>query len=188
MNRYLRDRADRRRGMRDSRSRGRTYDQRYDRESDYRSDYHYGGRQMPRMHERPPRNDYRSDMREYDYGDYNYDYGSDYRGGSDYGDDDEEYKQHIKKLVERLKHKDRFNLPKQEVIARAKKMGVTFDQYDEEEFYLVYLMMVTDYVGISQEPHAYIAMAKQWLEDDDVMRKGSEKLCAYIYEIVLGEQ
>ena len=30
--------------------------------------------------------------------------------------------------------------------------------------------------------------AKEWLEDDDVEMKGSDKLCAYLYTIVLGEE
>ena len=163
MNRYLRDRADRRRMDRASRDMRRG-DRRYDRRSDMRR----GDRGwMPRDERQGDRRDYR-----------------DYR---DYGEDEEEYEKHLKKLCEKLKKRDRFSLPKEEVISRAKKMGVQFNEYNEEELYVVYLMMVTDFTGITNDPHSYIAMAKQWLEDDDVMRRGSDKLCAYIYAIVLGE-
>lgn len=198
MNRYLRDRADRRRMDRASRDMRRG-DRRYDRRSDMRrSDRGW----MPRDERQGDRRDYR------DYRDYGYDshYGyivepfipredyeryqdrrSDYGDYGDYGEDEEEYEKHLKKLCEKLKKRDRFSLPKEEVISRAKKMGVQFNEYNEEELYVVYLMMVTDFTGITNDPHSYIAMAKQWLEDDDVMRRGSDKLCAYIYAIVLGE-
>lgn len=39
----------------------------------------------------------------------------------------------------------------------------------------------------TNDPHHYIVLAKEWLEDDDVQRRGSEKLCAYLYSIVLGK-
>lgn len=160
MNRYLRDRVDRRYNSRGS-------DHRYRREPQYNSDYRYEDRNYRPYQEPRVYNDYRP-YREEDYG-------------------DDEYKREIRKLIDRLKQRDRFNLPKTEVISKARKMNVNFDNYDEDEFYLVYLMQVTDYPSIAQDPHTYIAMARDWLEDDDVMRKGCEKLCAYVYEIVLGE-
>lgn len=162
MNRFLRDRVDRRYGQRG-------IDRRYLQEPRYNEDFRYEDRNYRPYQEPRVYNDY-----------------SGYRNDrEDYGE--EEYKREIRKLTDRLKQRDRFNLPKSEVISKARKMNVNFDNYDEDEFYLVYLMQVTDYPNIAQDPHAYISMAKDWLEDDDVMRKGCEKLCAYIYEIVLGE-
>jgi hypothetical protein len=48
-------------------------------------------------------------------------------------------------------------------------------------------MMVSDYKHIGNDPHIYLAMAKDWLMDDDVKMRGSDKVCAYLYTIVLGE-
>lgn len=193
MNRYLRDRADRRRSDRAMRG-GRGMDRARGRGSDSRT--HVGGYYRDSRYDRrydERGSDYGYDRnydRGYDYGyDYGNDYGYDYRGGrdyNDYGDEEEEYHKHIKKLTEKLKKKDRFGMGKEEVIKNAEKMGVKFNEYNEDEFYLTYLMQVTDYPGMN-EPQAYIVRAKQFLEDDDVMRRGSDKLCAYIYSVVLGD-
>jgi hypothetical protein len=48
-------------------------------------------------------------------------------------------------------------------------------------------MMMSDYKTIANDPMAYIMMAKEWLEDDDVMVSPSEKLCIYLYKIIKGE-
>ena len=65
-------------------------------------------------------------------------------------------------------------------------MGVKFEDYNEEEFLTTYYMVLSDYPKIANEPHTYLALAKDWLEDKDTALKGSEKLCAYYYEIVKG--
>jgi hypothetical protein len=162
---------------------GSRYDNRYDRRygdsRDYMGDQHYGEHYRPMEYEmyglggmRPIR-------------DYAYDMGYD----RDYNEEKEhkEYEEKLHEWINKLKKKDKFGLPKEEAIKKAKEMGVKFDKFDETELYAVYLMMVSDYRQISSEPHRYIAMAKDWLEDDDVKRKGSEKVCAYLYSIVLGE-
>ena len=79
-------------------------------------------------------------------------------------------------------------MPKEQLMASAKQMGVKFDDYDEDEFYAVYLMQVSDYPTISNEPHVYLGMAKSWLEDKDVKIEPSEKLCKYMYEIAMAEE
>ena len=224
-NRYLRDRASRRMGMRrmDGRnpygsrggyvvSRSRRdramgdmrgndrgmdyrhdmpeYDSRYDyrNSTDYRGgDYHMGYEQH-REYSRP--------MQYELYGvggmrprmDYGYDYGYDYRGGRDYGDMEKEYEEELKKWIKKLQKKDRFGWSKEQVVQQAKSMGVRFEEYDEEEFFATYLMMISDFPQIANEPHTYLAMAKAFLEDDDAELKGSEKLCAYMYTIVLGKE
>lgn len=215
-NRYLSDRASRRMGMsRDGRNpydsrggyvssrrmRGRDrgmdynypmseYDSRYDYRgnSNARGQDYYMGSEYPREHSRP--------MQYELYGvggmrprmDYNYDYGYDYRGGRDYGEDmDKEYEEHLHKWIEKLKKKDRFSWNKEQVIQRAKAMNIKFEDFDENEFYATYLMMISDFKQVANDPNMYIALAKDWLMDDDVELKGSEKLCAYLYTIVLGE-
>ena len=112
-----------------------------------------------------------------DYGyDYNYDYASE--------DMEKEWKEHLKKWQEELKRYDRFNMPKDQVIQNAKQMGVEFDKYNEEEFLTTYYMVMSDYPSIANEPHTYISLAKDWLEDEDSKLKGSDKLCAYYYEVI----
>lgn len=201
---YMRDRAERRmsRGGRgrdrgyypmgeydydSERSRSRSSSMRGSRRGDERYDMDYEQR---REYDR----NYDYDMRG-DYGDYRGDYAR--RGVGrpreydrrDYADDDldEEYEQDLHKWIEKLKKKDRFGQPKEQVIQKAKEMRVDFKDYTEDEFYAVYLMQVSDYPSISNDPRMYMNMAKQWLEDDDIAVDPSEKVCKYLYEIVLDE-
>lgn len=205
-NRYLSDRASRRMGMsRDGRNpygsrggyvssrrmrgrdRGMDYNYsipEYDSRYDYRGNSYDRGQDYPMGYEH-----YREHSRPMQYElygvggmrprmDYNYDYGQDM---------DKEYEEHLHKWVEKLKKHDRFGWNKDQVIQQAKSMGVRFEKYDEMEFFATYLMMISDYPKIANEPHTYLAMAKSFLEDEDAELKGSEKLCAYLYTIVLGE-
>lgn len=183
--RYMRDRAERRR----YRKRDRMYapmDYNYD-YAEYRGGYdstrgrdrHYDEERYM-VNERP----YES-RRAYDY---NYDMRYDYRRGRDYADDyDEEYHEDLERWIKKLKKDDRFGLSKEQVMQKAKDMKVTFDEYDPEEFYAIYLMHVSDYPTIANEPHTYLAMAKSWLEDKDIEIDPSEKVCKYMYEIVMAD-
>lgn len=116
-------------------------------------------------------------IRPMDYG-YDYDYASE--------DMEKEWEEHLKKWQDELKRYDRFNMPKDQVIQNAKQMGVEFSKYNEEEFLTTYYMVMSDYPSIANEPHTYISLAKDWLEDKDSKLKGSDKLCAYYYEVVKG--
>lgn len=196
-NRYLRDRAYRR-SMRDGRnpygSRGGyvsskrsmrrdramdmeydypKYDSRYDSRysPEHRGqDYHYGYEQH-REYYRPmehPMYDY--NMRDYAHEDM-----------------EKEYKEDLHEWIEKLKKKDRFGLSKEAVIQKAKDMGVNFNEIHEMEYYAMYLAMVSDYPQISNDPHLYLAMAKDFIFDDDIQVSPSEKVCIYLYKIVLGE-
>lgn len=150
-------------------------DYRRDYNSDYRRDYNMDSRRDYDM-----RRDYNMDYRR-DYGmdDMN-DYGS--------GDMEKEYEEELEKWIEKLKRKEIIKVPKEQVLQQAKNMGVKFDEYDEKEFYATYLMVMSDYPSISGEYNIYIKMAKDWLEDDDIALSPSEKLCKYLYTIVLGEE
>ena len=184
--RYMRDRRERK--MR----RGRDYGYPMDYTNDYpkhyysedfrggRDRYYPEGRYMD--YERP----YES-RRTYDY---NYDMRYDYRRGRDYADDDydKEYMEDLHQWIEKLKKYDRFGLSKDQVIQKAREMGVTFNEYEPDEFYATYLMQVSDYPQIANEPHTYLAMAKAWLEDKDINLDGSEKLCKYMYEIAMADE
>lgn len=198
-NRYMRDRANRRdfRGQydygmdyRDNRDQ---YDNRYssgrDRyrypdERDY-MDYDYS-RESRRMYESDMRRPYRDNAiggigrpREYNR-----------RDRRDYAEEDydQEYEEDLKKWILKLKRADRFGLSKDQVVQKAKEMKVDFKEYDEEEFYAIYLMHISDYPSIANEPHTYLAMAKSWLEDKDLQISPSEKVCKYMYEIVMAEE
>lgn len=120
-------------------------------------------------------NDYNNDYTDYDYNDYGY---------RDMAEMDEDWHTDLKEWCKKLKREDRFNIPKEDVLKRAKQMGVSFDDYDEEEFITTYYMMMSDHPKAAAEPNAYINMAKEFLEDKDAERKGSDKLCAYYYNIV----
>ncbi len=194
--RYMRDRAERRM-RRDERRRDYGYDSARgrDRNQDYGMDY------QPRMYyddmmDSRRGSDYRGDYgrnsdyairgigrpREYDRRDRN-----DY---PDYASDeyDKEYHEDLKKWTEKLKRYDRFNMPKEQLMASAKQMGVNFNDYDEDEFYAIYLMHLSDYPTLSNEPHVYLGMAKSWLEDKDLNIEPSEKVCKYLYEIVMADE
>ena len=182
---YMRDRAERRRSRR-----GRDYG--------YPMDYGYGYPEYNTRGDYTMGRDRRYDERHYmgyeqPYESRRiYDYGYDMRGRDyrDYGDDDydKEYHEDLKEWTEKLKRYDRFGLSKDQVIQKAKEMGVTFSEYEPDEFYTTYLMQVSDYPQIANEPHTYLAMAKAWLEDKDIDLDGSEKLCKYMYEIAMADQ
>lgn len=200
---YGRDRA------MDSRDYRSEYDSRgYDRAmSDHRGqDYH-----MVNQYNREPyrranyemqgyvtgRSDYRGDYNDYarTQGGYGYDHTGDYRDYrgdyndydyADYGNMDKQYKDDLEKWMHELKQHDRFGMPKDQIMQKANQMGIKFDQYDETEFLTTYYMVISDNPQIANDPHTYLAMAKNWLEDKDAELKGSEKLCAYYYEIVKG--
>lgn len=136
--------------------------------------------QVSRMYNQGRYNDYR-DYR--DYGDYN-DYG-DYDEESEYLDK-ETIQKWTKKLLEKIDDKDMFS--KEKVLKKAEEMGFKFEKITPDEFYLTVLMAYTDYnKTFGNVLDTYIRLAKDWLMDDDVELKGSEKLCAYLYTIVLGE-
>lgn len=200
MNRYLADRASRRRGRgrgRDYR-RGRDYgydmamdsgysyterDSRYDSRygSDYRGqDYHYGGQRY---------GEYRRPMDYEIYGVGGIHPIQDYRRGRDghMEDAEKEYREDLREWCKKLKKHDRFNMHKEDIIQQARQMGIKFDKFDEEEFLCTYYMMMSDYkMEMLNSPQAFMVMAKDFLEDDDAERQGSEKLCTYYYEIVKG--
>ena len=186
-NRYLRDKAMRRRDMRNpygSRG-GYVRDRRSDYGGDMRNDYRDYGREdyaMGQDNRDYGRNDYRRDYNDYrDYRDYDM-YDRDYKMAK------KEYEESLEKWIEKLKRKDKYNMSYSQVIEQAKKHDVKFKEYTELEFYATYLAMVSDYKEVGNDPTMFIKMAKAFLEDDDAMLEGSEKLCAYLEVIVLGKK
>ena len=122
---------------------------------------------------------------------YGSDYRMDYRGEyNDYAKEGkEQYEKDLHKWIEKLKGKEtRFKISKEQVLQHAKQMGVKFDEFSEDEFYAVFLMLVSDFKNIGVEPTIYVRMAKDFLMDDDIAVSPSEKVCIYMYEIVMGEK
>lgn len=179
--RYMMDRAERR---------GRRNRDRMSYPMDYRSERSEYGRRSNTSRGRD-RHYYEDDDMEYEqpreyYGDYNYDM----RRNRDYAYDDydKEYHKDLMEWAQKLKKDDRFGWDKNSVIQKAREMGVSFNGYDEEEFYAIYLMHISDYPSIANEPHTYLTMAKAWLEDKDIDIEPSEKVCKYLYEIVMADE
>lgn len=205
-NRVIEDRAMRRRmsdKMRDSRrgvrgsgrrdSAMRRRDMRNDRMSDYRDRNDMRDNRRDRdYNDSADYGDYK-DYNDYgDYGDYDYADNADNADGADYEDyavskEKQIYHKKLKEWIEKLKKKDRFHVSKDNVIQQAKTMGIKFDNYSEEEFYATYLMRVSDDKEMANAPQSFIISARNFLEDDDSELKGSEKLCKYLYAIVLDE-
>ena len=190
--RYMRDRVERR--MRRNR-RGRDYGYPMDYRGSY-PEYDYRGNST-RGRDRHYNEEYYMGNERYDepYRDYGYDMRGDYRGDyrrgmRDYADDDydKEYHEDLMDWQNKLKKYDRFGLNKEQAIQKAKSMKVDFKDYDEDEFYTIYLMHVSDYPTIANEPNTYLAMAKAWLEDKDLDIEPSEKVCKYLYEIVMADE
>lgn len=135
--------------------------------------------------------DYRDSKRGRDSKDYEdermKDYESDYSYSYEDGAMEEDYKKDLHKWAEKLKSKDKFNMPKEQVISHAKSLGIRFHEFNEDEFYTTYLMMVSDYKELGSDPSFFIRMARDFLEDDDMAVTPSEKLCIYMYKIAMGE-
>ena len=134
-------------------------------------------RHMPRYHDYREHEMYEPKHR-YSHRDYEYDY-------DNYVEDD--YHEDLEHWIETMKHMDRFKIPYDKIIEQAHNMGVKFHNYSEMEFYAAYLAAVTDYKTVSGEYSMYLKMARDFLEDEDAKLKGSDKLCAYMYTIVLDE-
>lgn len=168
-------------------------------ENDYRNPYGSRGgyvvSRRGRGRDRDMREDYERDYARYDreYNrDYDYEYDREYRSRDyaryDYAEEDEEYKEDLEEWCEKLKRKDRFKIPKEQIIQRAKSMGVKFDEYEEDEFLTAYYYVMNAYPTATNDYNVYLKMAKEFLEEKDIAVSPSEKLCIYMYKIVKGEE
>lgn len=135
-----------------------------------------------------PQQDYaRGGRRDYAYG---YDYADDYARG-DFGETltHQELDRWSRKLMDELEDKDKQFFSRENVMKKAQDMGIKFDKFNEDEFYLTTLMMYTDYCKTlgTANMEIYLRLAKDWLEDKDVSVKGGEKLAVYHDCIVQGD-
>lgn len=181
---------------------------RYDRNSGYGEDYargnrdyagerQYDGHHYPFMVE--------GEFGMYDYprvNPYEYEMMMDYaRGGRgsrgsrdrasydyDSGDylSDEELYRWAEKLKQETDEKGKAFFSKENIKKKAEEMGIKFDKFTFEEFYVAVLMVYTDYcktIG-NANMNIYLALAKDWLCDEDVDVKYGEKLATY-YDYVV---
>lgn len=145
--------------------------------------------------------DYSRGMREQDYNygrDYGYmpyyppymmDYGydRDYAQGGEYMPD-KDIKMWADKLMRDVEEKDKQFLSKENIRKRADEMGIKFDKYSFEEFYVTVLMKYTDHCKTlgTANMDIYLKLAKDFFEDPDTALRYGEKLAAYYYDIVEG--
>lgn len=196
---YMRDRGMHDYEMDSRRSRRRDYemDSRRDYGQDYRRDY---GQDYRRNDYNMNDGHYRHEMPSYSmYGqvmpyDYGRDYGRDYRDydyddeDDDYASGEEEYKKELEKWSHKLKQHDRFNINKEEVIKKAKEMQVQFNDFNEDEFYAIYLLYLSMHKNQFNDPHMYIKMAKDFLSYQGFKLNPSETVWVMLNDIVLGKE
>lgn len=170
--------------------RGREYDGHYEPiEIMGRFNGYYGGAE-----------DYARGMREQDYNygrDYgympyppymmDYGYGRDYAQGGEYLSD-KDLKMWADKLMRDVEEKDKQFLSRENIRKRADEMGIKFDKYSFEEFYVTVLMKYTDHCKTlgTANMDIYLKLAKDFFEDPDTALRYGEKLAAYYYDIVEG--
>ena len=171
-------------------ARGRGYDGHYEPiEIMGRFNGYYGGAE-----------DYARGMREQDYNygrDYgympyppymmDYGYGRDYAQGEKYLSD-KDLKMWADKLMRDVEEKDKQFLSRENIRKRADEMGIKFDKYSFEEFYVVVLMKYTDHCKTlgTANMDIYLKLAKDFFEDPDTAVRYGEKLAAYYDYIVEG--
>lgn len=173
-------------------------DSRYDRKYYDREDYGHRGQEYPSMYDDPREYDRPREYEMYGYGiggvrprglyydkfqeDMSY-----RRDRGDYKSEDEEKKweEKLEKWCKKLKEYDKFKTPKEDILNIARDMGAKFKEYDEKEFLTTYYMVMSDYKNKKlNSPEDYVEFALDFLEDEDSDLKGSDKLCAYYFEIV----
>lgn len=92
------------------------------------------------------------------------------------------------KLMKDVEEKDKAFFKYENIEKKAKDMGIQFDKFTFDEFYLVCLMMYTDYCKTlgTANMDTYLRLAKDWLCDEDVAMRYGEKLSTYYDTVVMG--
>lgn len=114
------------------------------------------------------------------------------RYGRDYGGaemlSNRELMDWSQKLMKEVEEKDKAYFKYDNIEKKAKEMGIQFDKFTFDEFYLVCLMMYTDYCKTlgTANMDIYLRLAKDWLCDEDVAMRYGEKLSSYYDTVVMG--
>ena len=133
---------------------------------------------------------YEEEMYDPYYQDMMYDYargrGRDYAGAEMLSN--RELMDWSQKLMKDVEEKDKAFFKYENVEKKAKDMGIQFDKFTFDEFYTTVLMMYTDYCKTlgTANMDTYLRLAKDWLCDEDVAMRYSEKLATYYDTIVMG--
>ena len=112
---------------------------------------------------------------------YGRDYGYDY-GYGDYGEtlSDKELEEWCHKLKSQLTEQEKQMFSKENIMQRAKAMGVEFKDFTEMEFYVNTLKNYTDHKhSIGQNPDLAMKLSRDDFKDEDGEYKGSEWLAIY---------
>lgn len=165
--RNMNDRARGDRGWDDERS----YDRGYHDMRDY-NDYGYEDRYNGRNNNYGRDNDYRDGRRMYATVDY------DAHGKGRLSN--KELHKWEEELTRRFSPDENQMFDYDTVIKSAESMQVPFEHFSKEELYATTLMMYSDYkTTIGQNPNMYIALAVDFLTDDDAKVRYGEKLACY---------
>ena len=102
---------------------------------------------------------------------------------------EEDIERWTKSLLSEMEERDRQQLKMDTVMKRAQDMGIAFEKFTPEEFYVTVVMLHTDFSKAlpAQPIDTYIKMAKAWLCDPDAAKRYGKKLAAYYEEIVNGD-
>lgn len=102
---------------------------------------------------------------------------------------EEDIERWTKSLLSEMEERDRQQLKMDTVMKRAQDMGISFEKFTPEEFYVTVVMLHTDFSKAlpAQPMDTYIKMAKAWLCDPDAAKRYGKKLAAYYEEIVNGD-
>lgn len=108
------------------------------------------------------------------------------------GDDklpEEDIEKWTKSLLSEMEDRDRQQVKMDFILKRANEMGISFEKFSPEEFYVTVLMLHTDFSkALQNQPiDTYLKMAKAWLCDPDASLRYGNKLAAYYEEIVNGD-
>ena len=108
------------------------------------------------------------------------------------GDDklpEEDIEKWTKSLLSEMEDRDRQQVKMDFILKRANEMGISFEKFSPEEFYVAVLMLHTDFSKVLQNQpiDTYLKMAKAWLCDPDASLRYGKKLAAYYEEIVNGD-
>lgn len=103
---------------------------------------------------------------------------------------EEDIERWTKSLLGEMEERDRQQLKMDTVMKRAQDMGISFEKFTPEEFYVTVVMLHTDFSKAlpAQPMDTYIKMAKAWLCDPDAAKRYGKKLAAYYEEIVNGDE
>lgn len=99
---------------------------------------------------------------------------------------EEDIEKWTKSLLSEMEDKDRQQFRMDGVVKRAQEMGIVFEKFTPEEFYVTVVMLHTDFSKAlgAASMDTYLKMAKAWLCDPDAALRYGKKLAAYYEEIV----